>query len=106
MMTILGHLWRSQPVKLNHILSTIDRWKTQVCFCRFLFWSESSLVQFFTGESMNPEGSIGLLDFREDGVTPYMLFFKDGLETEKCVSVCCVCAKHVTGFVIVSEWLN
>lgn len=58
---------------------------------------------------MNPEGSIGLLDFREDGVTPYMLFFKDGLETEKCVSVCCVCvceremAKHVTGFVIVSE---
>ncbi|KAK3511252.1 hypothetical protein QTP70_033985 [Hemibagrus guttatus] len=40
--------------------------------------------QFFTGESMNPEGSIGLLDFREDGVTPYMLFFKDGLETEKC----------------------
>ncbi|KAF4075317.1 hypothetical protein AMELA_G00233090 [Ameiurus melas] len=40
--------------------------------------------QFFTGESMNPDGSIGLLDFREDGVTPYMLFFKDGLEIEKC----------------------
>ncbi|KAI4889463.1 hypothetical protein NFI96_011634 [Prochilodus magdalenae] len=40
--------------------------------------------QFFTGESMNPDGTIGLLDFREDGVTPYMLFFKDGLEIEKC----------------------
>ncbi|XP_029386174.1 translationally-controlled tumor protein homolog [Echeneis naucrates] len=40
--------------------------------------------QFFTGESMNPEGMVGLLDFREDGITPFMLFFKDGLEVEKC----------------------
>ncbi|KAM9454340.1 translationally-controlled tumor protein homolog [Clarias gariepinus] len=40
--------------------------------------------QFYTGESMNPDGAIGLLDFRADGVTPYMLFFKDGLEMEKC----------------------
>ncbi|XP_028837045.1 translationally-controlled tumor protein homolog [Denticeps clupeoides] len=40
--------------------------------------------QFFCGESMNPEGALGLLDYREDGITPYMLFFKDGLETEKC----------------------
>ncbi|KAG5829937.1 hypothetical protein ANANG_G00320260 [Anguilla anguilla] len=42
--------------------------------------------QFFTGESMNPEGMVGLLDFREDGITPFMTFFKDGLEIEKCVS--------------------
>jgi len=40
--------------------------------------------QFYTGESMNAEGMIGLLDFREDGVTPFMIFFKDGLEQEKC----------------------
>ncbi|KAK2845959.1 hypothetical protein Q7C36_010813 [Tachysurus vachellii] len=40
--------------------------------------------QFFTGDSMNLDGSIGLLDFREDGLTPYMLFFKDGLESEEC----------------------
>jgi len=40
--------------------------------------------QFFTGESMNPDGMVGLLDYREDGITPYMLFFKDGLEVEKC----------------------
>ena len=43
------------------------------------------LCQFFTGESMNPEGMIGLLDYREDGTTPYMIFFKDGLDIEKCV---------------------
>ncbi|XP_030641586.1 translationally-controlled tumor protein homolog [Chanos chanos] len=40
--------------------------------------------QFFTGESMNPEGMVGLLDYREDGITPFMVFFKDGLEIEKC----------------------
>ncbi|KAJ8407368.1 hypothetical protein AAFF_G00279420 [Aldrovandia affinis] len=40
--------------------------------------------QFFTGETMNPEGMVGLLDFREDGITPFMTFFKDGLEMEKC----------------------
>ncbi|XP_062302432.1 translationally-controlled tumor protein homolog [Osmerus eperlanus] len=39
--------------------------------------------QFFMGEGQNPDGMIGLLDYREDGVTPYMLFFKDGLEAEK-----------------------
>ncbi|RXN01198.1 Translationally-controlled tumor protein-like [Acipenser ruthenus] len=42
--------------------------------------------QFYTGESMNPEGMVGFLDYREDGITPYILFFKDGLELEKCVS--------------------
>lgn len=41
-------------------------------------------LQFFTGESMNPEGMVGFLDYREDGITPYMTFFKDGLEIEKC----------------------
>ncbi|XP_026152262.1 translationally-controlled tumor protein homolog [Mastacembelus armatus] len=39
--------------------------------------------QFFTGETMNPEGMVGLLDYREDGITPFMLFFKDGLQVEK-----------------------
>lgn len=40
--------------------------------------------QFFTGETMNNAGMVGLLDFREDGITPFMIFFKDGLEAEKC----------------------
>uniref|UniRef100_A0A674DAQ5 Translationally-controlled tumor protein homolog n=1 Tax=Salmo trutta TaxID=8032 RepID=A0A674DAQ5_SALTR len=42
--------------------------------------------QFFTGESMNCDGAIGLLDYREDGVTPFFVFFKDGIEIEKYVS--------------------
>ncbi|XP_038658616.1 translationally-controlled tumor protein homolog [Scyliorhinus canicula] len=40
--------------------------------------------QFFLGESMNHDGMVGLLNYREDGITPYMVFFKDGLEIEKC----------------------
>uniref|UniRef100_A0A8C6EL66 Translationally-controlled tumor protein n=1 Tax=Microcebus murinus TaxID=30608 RepID=A0A8C6EL66_MICMU len=40
--------------------------------------------QFFTGESMKPDGTVALLDHREDGATPYMIFFKNGLEMEKC----------------------
>ncbi|XP_043856788.1 translationally-controlled tumor protein homolog [Dromiciops gliroides] len=31
--------------------------------------------QFFIGENMNPDGMVALLDFREDGVTPYVIFF-------------------------------
>ena len=42
--------------------------------------------QFFRGESMNEDGMIALMNFREDGVTPYMLFWKDGLLEEKVVS--------------------
>ncbi|XP_070770406.1 translationally-controlled tumor protein homolog [Enoplosus armatus] len=40
--------------------------------------------QFFTGESMDPSGMVGLLNYRDDGITPFMLFFKDGLLVEKC----------------------
>ncbi|XP_066279113.1 translationally-controlled tumor protein homolog [Branchiostoma lanceolatum] len=40
-------------------------------------------LQFFIGESKNKEGMVALLNYREDGTTPYMLFFKDGLEEEE-----------------------
>ncbi|XP_075396094.1 translationally-controlled tumor protein-like [Tenrec ecaudatus] len=40
--------------------------------------------QFFQGENTIPDGMVALLDYREGGGTPYMIFFKDGLEMEKC----------------------
>ncbi|XP_077393833.1 translationally-controlled tumor protein homolog [Festucalex cinctus] len=40
-------------------------------------------LQFFTGESMNADGMIAILDYREETDTPYMRFFKDGLVAEK-----------------------
>jgi hypothetical protein len=35
--------------------------------------------EFFTGESMDPDGMVVMMNYREDGITPYMIFWKDGL---------------------------
>ncbi|KAG0260884.1 hypothetical protein DFQ27_003297 [Actinomortierella ambigua] len=40
---------------------------------------------FYTGESMNIDGMVGLLNFREDGVTPFFTFFKAGLKEMKVI---------------------
>ncbi|OBT64081.1 hypothetical protein VE03_06681 [Pseudogymnoascus sp. 23342-1-I1] len=34
---------------------------------------------FFVGESMNPDGMVALMNYREDGVTPYLTVWKHGL---------------------------
>ncbi|KAL2255793.1 hypothetical protein VTK26DRAFT_2703 [Humicola hyalothermophila] len=39
--------------------------------------------EFYTGESMNPDGMIVLLNYREDGTTPYVVLWKHGLKEEK-----------------------
>ena len=40
---------------------------------------------FFTGESNTEDAMVALMNYREDGITPYMLFWKDGLVEEKVV---------------------
>ncbi|KZW04238.1 translationally controlled tumor-associated [Exidia glandulosa HHB12029] len=39
--------------------------------------------EFYTGESMNPDGMIALLNYRADGTTPYLVFWRDGLKEVK-----------------------
>jgi hypothetical protein len=39
--------------------------------------------EFFTGESMDPDGMIVLLNYREDGTTPYVVVWKHGLSEMK-----------------------
>ncbi|EIN10363.1 translationally controlled tumor-associated [Punctularia strigosozonata HHB-11173 SS5] len=39
--------------------------------------------EFYTGESMNADGMVALLNYREDGITPYFTFWKDGLKEVK-----------------------
>ncbi|KAH6644504.1 translationally controlled tumor protein-like protein [Boeremia exigua] len=39
--------------------------------------------EFLTGESMNPDGMIVLLNYREDGTTPYVTVWKHGLSEMK-----------------------
>ncbi|KAJ8253362.1 hypothetical protein GJAV_G00212090 [Gymnothorax javanicus] len=38
--------------------------------------------EFYIGESMDPDGMVAILEYREND-TPYMIFFKDGLTEEK-----------------------
>ncbi|XP_077987375.1 translationally-controlled tumor protein homolog [Glandiceps talaboti] len=40
--------------------------------------------QFYTGETMNQDGMVALLDWGEDENTPTFTFFKDGMLEEKC----------------------
>ncbi|KAK1826576.1 Mss4-like protein [Podospora conica] len=39
--------------------------------------------EFYTGESMNPDGMVVLLNYREDGTTPYVTVWKHGLKEMK-----------------------
>ncbi|KAK6601666.1 Translationally-controlled tumor protein-like protein [Botrytis cinerea] len=38
---------------------------------------------FFVGESMDPDGMVVLMNYREDGVTPYITVWKHGLKEMK-----------------------
>lgn len=39
--------------------------------------------EFYIGESMDPDGMVLLLNYREDGTTPYLTLWKDGLKEVK-----------------------
>ncbi|GGY16525.1 hypothetical protein GCM10010358_80260 [Streptomyces minutiscleroticus] len=39
--------------------------------------------EFYTGQSMDPDGMVALLSYRADGTTPYFTFFKDGTKVQK-----------------------
>ncbi|KAH7144603.1 translationally-controlled tumor protein [Dactylonectria estremocensis] len=39
--------------------------------------------EFYTGESMNPDGMVVLLNYRDDGVTPYVIIWKHGVKETK-----------------------
>ncbi|KAN0061037.1 hypothetical protein ACQY0O_006771 [Thecaphora frezii] len=39
--------------------------------------------EFFIGESMDADAMVVLLNYREDGVTPYLTYWKDGLKERK-----------------------
>ncbi|ODV78189.1 translationally controlled tumor protein [Suhomyces tanzawaensis NRRL Y-17324] len=39
---------------------------------------------FYTGESMDPDGMIVLLNYREDGTTPYVAIWKHAVSQYKC----------------------
>ncbi|CEJ82819.1 hypothetical protein VHEMI02866 [[Torrubiella] hemipterigena] len=40
-------------------------------------------LDFYTGESMDPEAMVVLLNYREDGVTPYVMVWDAGVKLQK-----------------------
>lgn len=54
--------------------------KDVTLICVFLF------LQFYIGEGMDPEAAIMLLNYREDGVTPFFTVFKRAVKSTKVVS--------------------
>lgn len=53
----------------------ITKFLREMVLERFYDWT------FFTGESMDPEGMVVLMNYREDGITPYFIYFKDVLSS-------------------------
>lgn len=39
--------------------------------------------EFYTGESMDPDAMVIMLNYREDGTTPFVAIWKHGIEEEK-----------------------
>ncbi|XP_078005189.1 translationally-controlled tumor protein-like [Phascolarctos cinereus] len=52
--------------------------------------------QFFIGENRNPDGTVALLDFREDDMPPYKIIFEDDLEMEKCYQIQLITLNHLS----------
>ncbi|OCT95574.1 hypothetical protein XELAEV_18013263mg [Xenopus laevis] len=72
-----AHLEKTNPERVNTFMKGAQETVKKIL-------GNFKNYQFYTGERMNPDGMVGLLDYREDGITPFMIFFKDGLIIEKC----------------------
>jgi len=67
---------RVDPSKVDAFQKGMQKWATDV-MKSFDNW------RFYIGEKMDPEAMVILQGYRADEVTPYFIFFKDGLEEEK-----------------------
>jgi len=78
MKSILARLEKSNPERAAQFKSKVPLYLKNEILGKF------DQYQFFTGEKMNPEAMVILMNYREDGLTPYFVMFKDGIEEEKC----------------------
>lgn len=78
MKRVSEHLEENNPERLKDFKACAQA-QVKVIISSFKDWD------FYTGESLHEHGMVALLNYREDGITPYMLFWKDGLVEEKVV---------------------
>ena len=99
MKKVKAHLAETDPNRVGAFEKAAQSYAKKI-IANFKDW------EFYTGDKMDPESMVVLLNYREDGTTPYLVFFKDGLKVEKvvwnpftwsdangnsnCLSSCCV----------------
>ncbi|KAM0787972.1 hypothetical protein ACM66B_006174 [Microbotryomycetes sp. NB124-2] len=76
MKAVKAHLQETKPDRVAAFEAGAQTWVKKVL-------GNFKDYEFYTGESMNPDGMVVLLNYREDGTTPYMSFWKDGLKEVK-----------------------
>lgn len=70
------HVQKTNPDRLAEFQTNVQAYVKKVA-------GRFSEYDFFQGESLEEDGMIVLQDFSEDGMTPYLYFFKDGVKMEK-----------------------
>lgn len=81
MKNVIEHLKANNPER-------IDGFKAEAQAGLKELLSKFGDLEFFMGESMSPDGQVALLNYREDGITPYFTLWKDGLKGQKIQSPC------------------
>jgi hypothetical protein len=78
MKKVKAHLAEKEPDRVGPFEKAAQNYAKKIV-ASFKDW------EFFTGDKMDPEAMVVLLNYREDGTTPYLVFFKDGLKMVKVV---------------------
>lgn len=78
MKAVKARLEKSNPERVDKFVKGANA-KVKTILENFSDWDT------YTGESRNEEGLVILVNYREDGVTPFGIIWKDGLEEEKYV---------------------
>lgn len=105
MKKVKAHLAEKDPDRVEAFEKAAQNYAKKI-IANFKDW------EFYTGDKMDPEAMVVLLNYREDGTTPYLVFFKDGLKVEKVVwiplfdSVMLMKSKHLLCVWLVSLYLR
>ncbi|KAK4050564.1 hypothetical protein OIO90_005031 [Microbotryomycetes sp. JL221] len=76
MKAVKAHLQETNPDRVAAFEKGAQTWVKKVL-------ANFKDYEFYTGESMDPSGMCALLNYREDGTTPYFSFWKDGMKEVK-----------------------
>ena len=76
MKALKARVEKSSPERLESFQKGMQKWAMDVL-------KKFDEYKFYIGEKMDAEGMVIVQGYREDQITPFFVFFKDGLEEEK-----------------------